>query len=239
MASASSLALLKVDRRVERKAAEEGQCPLPPISARKSRGWQLRRDGRKAPGKMSWTSPKDSEGVSLVTPVTDLAILTEYEAGRAITAIEWVARGNKPIVEIGSRMLPDADAEHLATDLYHCIEISGESEVRGFAIHDAQGWWQFGFYRYDWAISAFLYLHNEEAPAIQGAHAHWVRGLLFGYNAESIQRFISSEFAEPTSIQTSLPCRNISRQCKVGIYDTRAPRVPLRSSPSGRYRTPD
>lgn len=58
-------------------------------------------------------------------------------------------------------------------------------------IRDRAGWSRLGFYRHDWALSPLLYL-EEEAPVIQGAQAHRVRGLLFGYDASAIERFISS-----------------------------------------------
>ena len=82
--------------------------------------------------------------------------LSEYECGRAQIAIEWVARSQKPIVEIGGRPISECDIEAIAFDLNKCIEESGEP-VRGFIIPDRMpGYCCYGFYRYGWAIEHSL-----------------------------------------------------------------------------------
>jgi hypothetical protein len=167
----------------------------------------------------------------------DLLILTEYETGHAITAIEWVARGGKPIIEIGGRVLSAEKIESLSDDLNRCIDIAGESEVYGFVLRDGD-WWRFGFYRYEWAIAGLLHLFGE-APAIHGTHAHWIRGLLFGYSSDSIHRFISSECDGQESTSHSHPYRKIRVYRRVEIYDTPEQPAPLRSSQNGKFRTLD
>ena len=151
--------------------------------------------------------------------VEDLKILTEYELGRGVTAIEWVARGGKPIAEIGGRILAATEVKYLAVDLNRCLEVAGEPQVRGFIMRDTSGWWQFGFYQHRWAILALLYL-QQKAPAIQDAHAHWVRGLLFGYDSEAIQQFILSSSSGQESMLRYSPYKNV--RGKVEIYDCRA-----------------
>jgi len=169
--------------------------------------------------------------------IDKLAIMTEYEAGHAITAIEWVTRAGKPIIEIGGRLITPTEIDLLAEDLNHCIEISGELDVYGFMMRDRDDWWQFGFYRHSWAMAALLHL-QQETPRIQGAHAHWVRGLLFGYDAEAIQRFMSSACDGPASISRLAPCSHVCRRRKVEIYDCLASFVRPHSNPNGKFQQP-
>src|ERR1700740_1688046 len=95
------------------------------------------------------------DGIKTVQP-TQFRILSDYERGRAITAIEWVARSQKPIVEIGGLPFKDCDLVSLSNDLGLCIPKSGAS-VRAFVMPDnAPGFCCYGFYRYPWAIQALL-----------------------------------------------------------------------------------
>jgi hypothetical protein len=100
----------------------------------------------------------------------ECAVLSEYEVGRAITAVEWVARAGKPIVEVGSRLLGPWELHHLAEDMALCLAVAGEPAARAFIVLGSDGWWRFGFYRHPWAIAAFVYL-QQRRPHIQGAHA--------------------------------------------------------------------
>jgi hypothetical protein len=160
-------------------------------------------------------------------------ILTEYELGRSITGIEWVACGAKPIIEINSRKLPSERINQLARDVRHCLDLAGQRVVRGFIVRMNGNWWSFGFYRYDWAINAFLYLQTKN-PRIQGVNAHWVRGLLFGYDAEAIERFSSSSRAGQDSNWQQPLCRSSPSLRRVGIYDPSALIVPRRSNRNGK-----
>jgi hypothetical protein len=109
--------------------------------------------------------------------------LTEYECGRAQVAIEWVARSQKPIVEIGGRPSNECDLVALAADLNRCITHSGES-VRGFIIPDKlSAYCCYGFYRYPWAVEALLDVWKiERAP--ESTRSLWRQGLVFGYSPE-------------------------------------------------------
>jgi hypothetical protein len=165
--------------------------------------------------------------------VQELAVLTEYEAGHAITAIEWVARSGKPIMEVGSRLVTPREVHRLAAD--RCLDIAGESDVRAFIARGSDSWWQFGFYRHPWAIAAFLHLQSG-TPRVEGAHAIWVRGLLFGYDAEAIEGFISSVSRARASMSRPSPYRRLPSSRRVGIYDSVALSARSRSNLSGRCR---
>jgi uncharacterized C2H2 Zn-finger protein len=119
-------------------------------------------------------------------------VLSEYECGRAQMAIEWVARAQKPIVEIGGRPVKDCDFLALAHDLNQCVVRSGES-VTAFIIPDRiRRYCCYGFYRYRWAIDALLATWGAGRWSTDPQRWRWLQGLLFGYSAEAIQRFISS-----------------------------------------------
>ncbi len=144
-------------------------------------------------------------------------VLSEYECGRAQMAIEWVARSQKPIVEIGGCPIKGCNLYDLANDLNRCILLSGES-VRAFVMPDrAKGYCCYGFYRYEWAIRALLVLWGDQTP--KGPyHSLWLQGLLFGYGPDAIQRFISSASCAQAS-NTHLRQHSVfARYCKVEMY---------------------
>ena len=91
---------------------------------------------------------------SLSEAMDGFLVFSEYECGRAQMAIEWVARSQKPIVEIGGCPVGATNLQDLAHDLNRCITLSRES-VRAFVIPDRiRGFCCYGFYRYPWAIKA-------------------------------------------------------------------------------------
>lgn len=121
-------------------------------------------------------------------------MLSDYERGRAQLAIEWVARAQKPIVEVGGRPLDGCDLTALAGALDQCIFESGE-DVRGFVIPDkTPGYCCYGFYRYGWALEALLSVWGPDADP---PHREWLYGLLFGYDAQAIERFVRSSSSGP------------------------------------------
>ena len=160
-------------------------------------------------------------------------LLSEYECGRAQMAIEWVARAQKPIVEIGGCPVKGCDLRDLAYDLNRCVARSGES-VRAFVMPDGiPGHCCYGFYRYPWAIQALLATWGtRQAP--------WLQGLVFGYSPEAIQRFSSSVSAARGSSPHSrqrIEGRPAYRLLgRVGIYGYLASNVRLRSRQSGKRR---
>jgi len=148
--------------------------------------------------------------------------LTEYECGRAQMAIEWVARSQKPIVEIGGRPFKGCDALALADDLNWCICKSGES-VTAFIMPDrVPGYCCYGFYRYPWAMEAMLITWGASHWAADPNRWRWLQGLLFGYSADAIQRFISSVSCVQESSLHSRQRSGYVRWRKVEIYGSLA-----------------
>ena len=160
-------------------------------------------------------------------------LLTEYECGRAQMAIEWVARSQKPIVEIGGCPIKECDFRALTHDLNRCIARSGES-VRAFVIRDKMpGFCCYGFYRYPWAIRALLSAWGIERDD-KKHQSLWVQGLVFGYSPEAIQRFMSSASGARVSNSHSHQHSAFVRCCKVEIYGTLARRVRRGSNRNGK-----
>lgn len=153
-------------------------------------------------------------------------MLSEYECGRAQMAIEWVARAQKPIVEIGGCPVAGCDLRALAHDLNRCIARSGES-VRAFVMPDEiPGYCCYGFYRYPWAIRALLFVWSGRDKPVSPWHSLWLQGLVFGYSSDAIQRFSSSASAAQGSspnwhqrTEDRPVCRRLGR---VEIYGYRA-----------------
>jgi hypothetical protein len=162
--------------------------------------------------------------------------LTEYERGRAQLAIEWVARSEKPIVEIGGRPIADCDLRDLARDLDRCIASSGES-VRAFIMPDRmRGYCCYGFYRYRWAMEAMLETWGAGRWPADPARWIWLQGLLFGYSPDAIQRFISSASCARASNSHSSRRNEFYRLRRVEIYGI--PEWPARrhSNQNGRFQ---
>lgn len=113
-------------------------------------------------------------------------ILSDYEVGRCISAIEAIGRGTKPLAEVGS--IKPENLDFLKKDLSACLRITRESKVKGFLLRQEGERWSYGFYREAWVEEALLFIDRVELPAF---HRHWISGLLFGYNPGAIQRFLS------------------------------------------------
>jgi|SRR5579859_62438 len=169
--------------------------------------------------------------------VREWRVLSEYESGRAQIAIEWVSRAQKPIVEVGGRPIKGCDFQALAADLNFCIRQSGES-VRGFVMPDrAPGYCCYGFFRYAWALNALQLVWTTRRAPRGPYHSLWLQGLLFGYGAEAIQRFISSASSVPEPNSHWHPCNAPIRLCKVEICGSLVQLARLRSNRSGKYQT--
>jgi len=163
-------------------------------------------------------------------------ILSEYECGRALTAIEWVARAQKPIVEVGGFPLAACDVRALVHDLERCISMSRES-VRAFIMPTRESdFFCYGFYRYPWAVQALLAVWGVE-PVPDPHSALWLQGLVFGYSPDAIQRFMSSASGGRESKLHSAPCIRSGRHRRVEIYGTLALPVRRRNSLNGKYQT--
>lgn len=117
--------------------------------------------------------------------MTGFKILTEYEVGRAISYIEWVAGGDKPLAELGCRK--DIVSSDLQSDLDRCIEISGES-VGAFIIPADANFWAYGFYIAPWTLDVLEFLL--ETTEVNEYVTKCLTGLLFGYSPHAIQGFL-------------------------------------------------
>jgi len=157
--------------------------------------------------------------------------LTEYECGRAQIAIEWVARSQKPIVEIGGAPISHCDLEGLAHDLDRCIELSGET-VRAFIAPSGGKFCCYGFYKFPWAIDALLYAWGIRRVPQNTRRTLWLQGLVFGYSPSAIQDFINAQSASrgPNSKSRSHRRSGTDRQCRVGIYGLSGSPAPRRNS---------
>lgn len=170
-------------------------------------------------------------------------LLTEYECGRAQIAIEWVARAQKPIVEIGGRPVVGCDLRALAHDLSRCVAQSGET-VSAFVMPDAvPRYCCYGFYRYPWAIQALMFAWGVHGSRMDARRALWLQGLVFGYSPEAIQRFSSSvsgaQASSPHLRQRSEAHLACHRPGRVEIYGYLASNVRPHSSRSGKHRRRD
>src|SRR5258708_203558 len=163
-------------------------------------------------------------------------VLSEYECGRAQIAIEWVARSQKPIVEVGGCPIEGCDFDSLASDLNRCIARSGEN-VKAFIVPDKmRGYCCYGFYRFPWAIRALLHVWGIERAANDKGRSLWEQGLVFGYSADAIQRLISSaSFSRASSSRPRL-CSHHDRRRRVEMYGIPESLVRRHSSRNGKSR---
>ena len=126
-------------------------------------------------------------GMNTESPSWTPRVLSEYEVGRCVSAIEAIARTDKPIAEVGSRT---ARADDLEADLTACVNlVSADCGVR-FWIRPSHGRLRYGFYREAWTLEAIDFLDRTTLDS----HARaWISGLLFGYRADAIQHFIARD----------------------------------------------
>jgi hypothetical protein len=108
-------------------------------------------------------------------------VLSEFEIGQAMAAIEGVDRLGKPMAEVGLRLVDPADLDH---DLRWCISDSGARVFLWIRRHGER--WSFGFYQQPWVLDAMDFLERADLPLND---RHWITGLLFGYQPHAIQSF--------------------------------------------------
>lgn len=122
------------------------------------------------------------------------SVLTEYEIGRVIWAAEIVAKSDKPVTEVGSRIAPQGALE---ADLRECLKLASEAaDVQIWIRKTAGNRLRYGFYREAWVVDALDFLDRENLRETDRA---WISGLLFGYRSEAIQRFINRLNAASTT----------------------------------------
>jgi hypothetical protein len=111
-------------------------------------------------------------------------ILTEFEIGQAVTAIETVARLGKPLAEIGCRQGNPADIEH---DLTHCLRSANELGKLHVWTWKAGERYRFGFCAQPWVLRALEFVEDSD---LAQSDRDWLCGLLFGYKADAIQQYL-------------------------------------------------
>jgi hypothetical protein len=119
------------------------------------------------------------------------SVLTDYEAGCCSNAIESVFRLGKPIAEICERNINEEGIPALEADIRVCLEMAGHTEVKGFIRRIDEARVSYGFFAHPWAVEALEYL-DQRRSEIEPRHADWIQGLLFGYAADAIQRFMAA-----------------------------------------------
>lgn len=163
--------------------------------------------------------------MSSVTATLPLLTLSDYEAGRAVAAIEAIARQQKPITEVGCRV---ADREQLEADLQCCLDAVREPGCVSYWIRGAGPLLRFGFYAEEWVLDALTFLDRAKLKPKDRA---WINGLLFGYNVGAIQRFITAGLpeSEPRS-------QHVGSSDTVGTRRLDSRRSRIRSTGIGKSR---
>lgn len=111
-------------------------------------------------------------------------VFSEYEVGRAVSAIEAVSRADKPVAEVGAAVALHADLE---CDLKECLALVRGCEDVRFWIKEDGGELRYGFYREAWVMDALAFL---DAAELAEKDRTWINGLLFGYRPAAIQDFM-------------------------------------------------
>lgn len=153
------------------------------------------------------------------------SVLTEYEAGCCSSAIESVFRLGKPIAEVCERQISNRDIDALEADLRICLEMAGHGEMKGFIRRIDEARVAYGFFAHPWALEALEFL-DQRRSEIEPRHTDWIQGLLFGYAADAIQRFVAARSAgqDATSQHDgTVYTAETYRPCS-GRYDTRSTR---------------
>src|SRR5438132_295788 len=103
------------------------------------------------------------QAAQIPQPVADWtpAVLTEYEIGRAILAVETIARSDKPVAEVGGQKVRSTVA--LENDLRECVRLAGHAaNVRVWIRPTSGGRVRYGFYREAWVLDALDFLDRAE-----------------------------------------------------------------------------
>jgi hypothetical protein len=113
-------------------------------------------------------------------------VLGLYDLARCHAAIEAVERRDKPVAEIPIAVSV-AQLGQLIDDVMRVAELTETGEIR-VHVDYREGVALVAFYRYGWCREALAFLKKGGGcppPAL-----HWFQGLLFGYDPESIERFV-------------------------------------------------
>jgi hypothetical protein len=168
-------------------------------------------------------------------PEYKFSILSDYEVGRSITAIEIVGRGTKPLAEIGNTTILPNQVEELEREIKTCLALAREPHVKGFLMAQDEGRWVFGFYREPWVLEALEFL-DQDAHLLPEYHRDWISGLLFGYTPSAVQEFLSTHLTCWSGGQDTMS----QRYDALGKGETRLPcsgRSHNHSPANDRFRT--
>jgi len=125
-----------------------------------------------------------------------LNILTDYEFGSLVSAIEWVGRGSKPVAEVCSQKLPPAKICDLKRDIRLALLLANEPNISGYILYRKNGWCEYGVYRFSWVMEALLFISRKNS-------APWLQGLVFGYSPDAIERYCQEHGAIQSPFDTS------------------------------------
>jgi hypothetical protein len=114
-------------------------------------------------------------------------VLTDYEVGRSVSAIETIARSDKPVAEVGCQQVILADLED---DLAECLKLANVVPEVRFWTKASGVRFRYGFYKEAWVLGALDFLDRAQLGETERA---WISGLLFGYRSGAIQQYIARE----------------------------------------------
>lgn len=150
-------------------------------------------------------------------------ILSEFEIGQAMAAIESVARSGKPLAEVGCRAGNLADIEH---DLTACLGSLRDAADVKIWMREAGDRVRFGFYIQPWVLEALTFVETADVSAVD---RHWINGLLFGYRPEAIQQFIDARQGARAAGDESLAPASSRQPSHTHNSDQNAPLRGIRS----------
>jgi hypothetical protein len=119
-------------------------------------------------------------------PVWKPKALSDFEVGKACSAIEDIARRGRAYTETKSaRYCTRADVEY---DLAKCIELHDTSGTVHFWSRDNHKHVKYGFYSQPWVPEAINFLETAELSRVDRA---WIKGLLCGFTSQDIQKDVA------------------------------------------------
>ena len=133
-------------------------------------------------------------------------ILTDFDFGQCLRAIDEVALRGKPLAEVGQRSAAELAVGELKADLRSCIEMSG-FPVTAYIIADIEIV-RFGFFQHRWVGEALMFVEEEADQLLPRHHIHWLQGLLFGFTPAAIDQFI-----ERLRALNEDPCNGATVRC--------------------------
>lgn len=126
--------------------------------------------------------------------------MTEFEAGTVYAALQTVALGSKPAASGWIR----ADSQD---EFVRFVYGAGFSHLHvGFGSpqgNPAVIEWRVS--RFAWGLRALEWLSAGGSQVLGDFHLHWIQGLLYGYSADEIDRYLATLASQGSSSQPSRP----------------------------------